>query len=99
MGVVAALRVDCPSIDQCCALRVLAVDVRTHRILPEDVDNWFGTMPAATSIYVCCGDDDANLAVSKAEAIRKFVVLTEDWTRSMPSPPFSSTRSPALSTT
>ena len=24
--------------------------------------------------------DDANLAVSKAEAIRKFVVLREDWT-------------------
>lgn len=73
--IVAALRVDCPSIDQCCELRVLAVDVRTHRILPEDVDKWFGTAPAATSIYVCCGDDDANLAM--AVGIRKAYGLRD----------------------
>jgi len=67
--IVEALRVDRPGIDQCCELRVLSVDVRTHRIMPDDVNAWFGTAPPATSIYVCCGDDDANLAM--AVGIRK----------------------------
>lgn len=67
--IVEVLRVDCPALDLCCELRVLAIDVRTHRILPTDVEQWFSAAPAATSIYVCCGDDDANLEM--AVGIRK----------------------------
>jgi voltage-gated potassium channel Kch len=67
--IVETLRVDRPGIDLCCEMRVLVVDVRTHRIMPDDIDAWFGTAPPATSIYVCCGDDDANLTM--AVGIRK----------------------------
>ena len=74
-AIVESLRADCPTIEQCCELRVLPIDVRTGRIQAGDVAQWFGTAPAATSIYICCGDDDANLAM--AVGIRKAYGLCD----------------------
>jgi long-chain acyl-CoA synthetase len=60
---------------------------------PESFPDWLekNAMPSATTVADAVDDeklraevqhavDDANKAVSKAEAIRKFVILAEDWT-------------------
>ena len=60
---------------------------------PESFPTWLekNGRPADTKIADVVGDpelhaeiqtaiDDANKAVSKAESIRKFAILTEDWT-------------------
>jgi long-chain acyl-CoA synthetase len=45
-----------------------------------DAEAWTGSHDAALHAEVQKAVDDANTQVSKAESIRKFVILTEDWT-------------------
>jgi hypothetical protein len=61
-------------------LRFLPSDISPSAITADQVDAWFNAPLPATAIYVCCGDDGANL--SMAIGLRKAYAL-----RQMPAPP------------
>ncbi|HZQ00085.1 MAG TPA: RyR domain-containing protein [Reyranella sp.] len=53
-----------PNLGLCAELRFKQAEVHSGAISKQDVEDWLQSPLAATSIYVCCGDDRVNLSVA-----------------------------------
>jgi len=53
-----------PGLANCGELRFIKAEVHPSAIRAEDVAYWFRAPLPATAIYVCCGDDHANLSMA-----------------------------------
>lgn len=55
---------DHPGLENCAELRFIAADVRASAVRVEDATEWLLAPLPATAIYVCCGNDHANLSMT-----------------------------------
>ncbi|HTR84831.1 MAG TPA: RyR domain-containing protein, partial [Reyranella sp.] len=55
---------DHPGLDHCAELRFISADVRASAVKAEDATAWLLAPLPATAIYVCCGNDHANLSMT-----------------------------------
>ena len=53
-----------PGLANCGELRFITSEIQPSAIRANDVEEWFHTPLPATAIYVCCGDDHANLSMA-----------------------------------
>ena len=53
-----------PGLANCAELRFLEAEVRPFAIKASEVKGWFDAPLAASAIYLCCGDDHANLSMA-----------------------------------
>jgi hypothetical protein len=53
-----------PGLANCAELRFIQADLQVSAIKAADVDAWLVEPSPATAIYVCCGDDHANLSMT-----------------------------------
>jgi voltage-gated potassium channel Kch len=69
-----------PGLANCAELRFIEAEIAPSAITADEVEEWFNAPLPASAIYVCCGDDGANL--SMAIGVRKAYAL-----RKLPAPP------------
>ena len=53
-----------PGLAQCARLRFISADLRPNAIKAADINAWMLDPLPATGLYVCCGDDHANMAMA-----------------------------------
>lgn len=53
-----------PGLAQCALLRFISADLRPNAIKAADIEAWMLDPLPATALYVCCGDDHANMAMA-----------------------------------
>lgn len=63
-GLKEQLLLEYPGLAQCAELRFIEADLRPSALQASEAAEWFLQPVAANAIYVCCGDDHANLAMA-----------------------------------
>lgn len=53
-----------PGLAHCARLRFISADLRPNAIKAADIEAWMLDPSPATALYVCCGDDHANMAMA-----------------------------------
>lgn len=53
-----------PGLQRCAELNFFDSEIHPSAIMRGDLERWLEGRPPATAIYVCCGDDRSNLAIT-----------------------------------
>lgn len=53
-----------PGLAECARLRFISADLRPNAIRAADIEAWMLDPLPATALYICCGDDHANMAMA-----------------------------------